>query len=143
MYLSKAKVSYMLIIESTQDHCPRKHPLLADQLLSAEEALVVFFVSTDKLLLVLQAARQTRSRSHSPPCHCRSRIGFCAPPEFCPRICPRLSPGNPSKEPAQPCKTCLGRDPTRFWPVRNFSFSECWRSRVYAPRNQAAVYALR
>lgn len=54
MYLSKAKVSYMLIIESTQDHCPRKHPLLAGQFLSAEEAAVVFLVAADELLLVLQ-----------------------------------------------------------------------------------------
>jgi len=66
MYLSKAKVSYMLIIESTQDHCPRKHPLLADQLLSAEAALVLFLVSTDERLLVLQAARQKQSSSHAP-----------------------------------------------------------------------------
>lgn len=67
MYLSKAKVSYMLIIESTQDHCPSKHPLLADQLLSAEEASAVPLVSTGELLLVLEAARQKRSSSHSPP----------------------------------------------------------------------------
>lgn len=86
MYLSKVKVSYMLIIKSTQDHCPRKHPLLADQFLSTEAASVVFPVSTDELLLVLQAARQKRSRSHSPPCCSWFRAGFCAPPEVCPRV---------------------------------------------------------
>lgn len=101
MYLSKAKVSYMLIIESTQDHCPRKHPLLADQLLSAEEALVVFFVSTDKLLLVLQAARQTRSRSHSPPCHSCSRAGFCAPAHA---SVPVLAQATPAKSLPNPAK---------------------------------------
>lgn len=77
MYLSKAKVSYMLIIESTQDHCPSKHPLLADQLLSAEEASAVPLVSTGELLLVLEAARQKRSSSHSPPAGPSSERVLC------------------------------------------------------------------
>lgn len=70
MYLSKAKVSYMLITESPRDHCPRKvSSLLATQFLPAEEVSVLFLVSTDELLLVLQAATQERSRSHSHPCY--------------------------------------------------------------------------
>lgn len=70
MYLSKAKVSYMLITESPRDHCPRKvSSLLATQFLPAEEVSVLFLVSADELLLVLQAATQERSRSHSHPCY--------------------------------------------------------------------------
>lgn len=54
MYVSKAKVSYMLIIESTQDHCPRKPPLLLTCSPSTEAALVLVLFSADELLLVLQ-----------------------------------------------------------------------------------------
>ena len=99
MYLSKAKVSYRLIIESTQDHCPRKPPLLADQFLSTEGAWVVFLASAVELL-VLQAARQKEAPVTARPAR------FGAGTSWGPRSLGGVS---------LPCPAALP-SPRRLWP---------------------------
>lgn len=112
MYLSKAKVSYALIIESTRDHCPRKHPLRAEQSPSAEEAPVVssprwtkcywFFRLQDRRKAGVTPA--LRSRRGAVPARLRSSAPAPRPPPppAAPGAPRSLSPADGARSPPPP-----------------------------------------